>query len=279
MHYSCYQILALFCIYSFFGWCTEVIYHTVKTGEFVNRGFLNGPVCPIYGFGVLTVIVALEPLKDNLLVLFIGSVFLTSLIEFVTGFVLEKIFHDKWWDYSDEPFNIKGYICLRLSLLWGIACLLVVDIAHPLIFDFLKAVPLTLGKILLTISLVAFIVDFIVTVLRISKFKKSIRVLDELANNIKVISNEIGENISDGVLFAMEKEEAVRGNVDSVKETISSKIDVEKRKKELAKLKGKYNEFVEKQKIGYDRIFKAFPALQKGKYKSYIDKLKVRYKK
>ncbi|MCR4944710.1 MAG: putative ABC transporter permease [Clostridium sp.] len=279
MHYSCYQILALFCIYSFFGWCTEVIYHTVKTGEFVNRGFLNGPVCPIYGFGVLTVIVALEPLKDNLLVLFIGSVFLTSLIEFVTGFVLEKIFHDKWWDYSDEPFNIKGYICLRFSLLWGIACLLVVDIAHPLIFDFLKAVPLTLGKILLTISLVAFIVDFIVTVLRISKFKKSIRVLDELANNIKVISNEIGENISDGVLFAMEKEEAVRGNVDSVKETISSKIDVEKRKKELAKLKGKYNEFVEKQKIGYDRIFKAFPALQKGKYKSYIDKLKVRYKK
>ncbi|SFU65643.1 Uncharacterized membrane protein [Clostridium sp. DSM 8431] len=279
MHYSCYQILALFCIYSFLGWCTEVIYHTVKTGEFVNRGFLNGPVCPIYGFGVLTVIVALEPLKDNLLVLFIGSVFLTSLIEFVTGFVLEKIFHDKWWDYSDEPFNIKGYICLRFSLLWGIACLLVVDIAHPLIFDFLKAVPLTLGKILLTISLVAFIVDFIVTVLRISKFKKSIRVLDELANNIKVISNEIGENISDGVLFAMEKEEAVRGNVDSVKETISSKIDVEKRKKELAKLKGKYNEFVEKQKIGYDRIFKAFPALQKGKYKSYIDKLKVRYKK
>ena len=118
MIFSAYQLVFFFFIYAFLGWCTEVIYACVNSGKFVNRGFLNGPYCPIYGFGVVAVVMCIYPAKDNLHVLFFGSVILTTALEFITGFILEKIFNEKWWDYSDEHFNIKGYICLKFSLMW-----------------------------------------------------------------------------------------------------------------------------------------------------------------
>lgn len=90
------RLALLFFIYAFLGWCTEVAFAACKEGRFVNRGFLNGPVCPIYGFGVVGVALALRPVMDSLPLLFLGSVVITSLIEFVTGFVLEKVFHAKW---------------------------------------------------------------------------------------------------------------------------------------------------------------------------------------
>ena len=120
-----YRFLWIFFIYAFLGWCTEVSYAALVSGRFVNRGFLNGPVCPIYGLGVVLVMACLEPFRDNLLLLFVCSVLLTSLLEWITGFVLEKLFHQRWWDYSNEPFNLGGYVCLRFSIAWGLACVFV----------------------------------------------------------------------------------------------------------------------------------------------------------
>ena len=105
-----YEVLWIFIIYAFIGWCAEVSYAAVNRGIFVNRGFLNGPYCPIYGCGVVIVVTVLTPLKDNLFLLFVGSVVLTSVLEYITGFLLEKVFHNKWWDYSNMPFNINGRI-------------------------------------------------------------------------------------------------------------------------------------------------------------------------
>ena len=82
---------------------------------------MNGPVCPVYGFGLVIIIMALTPLKDNLLLLFVGSVVITSSLEFVTGWALEKIFHTRWWDYTNNKFNLCGYICLGFSIIWGLA--------------------------------------------------------------------------------------------------------------------------------------------------------------
>lgn len=274
MRYSIYEVLMLFCFYSVIGWCTEVIYATVNSGKFVNRGFLNGPVCPIYGAGVVLVLFVLEPLKDNIFILFIGSVLLTSLIEFITGLILEKIFNDKWWDYSKDPFNIRGYICLKFSLLWGVACIVVVDVIEPLIYDLIKVTPKVLGYIILTISLIIFLIDFIVTVSTILKFKKRLYIMDELVSKLKDLSDEIGENLSDGVLVAMEKQEVVKENVEDVRDRFILTVDIEKRKKELEELKDKYRKYFENKEFGYERLFKAFPALQKGKYKERIEKIK-----
>ena len=117
--FSLYQTLAYFLIYSCLGWCLEVVYAAVTTGKLVNRGFLNGPVCPIYGFGMVIVLYALTPLVDNTLLLYLGGVILPSALELVGGWALYKLYRTRWWDYSDYPFNIGGYICLEFCLLWG----------------------------------------------------------------------------------------------------------------------------------------------------------------
>ena len=123
--FSLYEIAMYFFLYAFLGWCCEVIYATLKTGKFVNRGFLNGPVCPIYGTGVVLLLLALTPLRDYAWAVFLAAALICSALELITGFVLEKLFHKKWWDYSDRHFNLCGYICLEMSLLWGVAALAV----------------------------------------------------------------------------------------------------------------------------------------------------------
>ena len=143
--FSLYQILAFFLIYSCLGWCLEVIYAAVSTGQLVNRGFLNGPVCPIYGFGMIIVLFTLSPLADNLLLLYLGGVILPSVLELVGGWALYKLYHTRWWDYSDFPFNIGGYICLEFSLLWGVGTVVVMKAVHPVIAGFVEMVPQMVG--------------------------------------------------------------------------------------------------------------------------------------
>ena len=125
-----YPFAWYFLMYSALGWILEVIYHAVTQGSIVNRGFLNGPVCPVYGFGMLSVISIMqirhaqtvfslsnEPMWLSFL---IGIVFATS-VELFAGVLLDKLFHARWWDYSRKPFNYHGYICLEFSLIWGMA--------------------------------------------------------------------------------------------------------------------------------------------------------------
>ena len=174
-----YEVLWIFIIYAFIGWCSEVSYAALDRGIFVNRGFLNGPYCPIYGIGVLTVVVVLTPLKRNLLLLYVGSFLLTSILEFLTGLILEKVFHNKWWDYSDKPYNIMGYVCLKFSIFWGFACTFIMLIIHPIIYTFIKYFPKTPGMILLTVILCVFVTDCCVTVATILKFNRRLAAIKE----------------------------------------------------------------------------------------------------
>ena len=128
-----YQICWYFLIYSFGGWALEVVYHAVACGKVINRGFLNGPVCPVYGFGVLSVFAMMNTfqgsgyqLSDGMIFLF--GVILATAVELIAGWLLDVCFHARWWDYSNKPLNFHGYICLEFSLIWGVAILLVVKI-------------------------------------------------------------------------------------------------------------------------------------------------------
>lgn len=216
-----YQFLWIFFIYAFLGWCTEVSYAALVSGKFVNRGFLNGPVCPIYGLGVVIVLACLTPLKGNFLLLFLGSVVLTSLLEWATGFVLEKLFHQRWWDYSNEPFNIGGYICLRFSIAWGLACLFVVDILHPTVLFLIHLVPRGLGWALLALFGIVMAVDLAATVRTIAKINRRLSQIDELAAKIKDASNEFGENLADRVLDAAEKGADLKDDLDDLAEELA----------------------------------------------------------
>ena len=206
--YSFGQMIWIVLVYSFLGWCCEVAFAAVRRGIFVNRGFLNGPVCPIYGFGVLIVLLVLEPVKDNLALLFFGSMVLTSALEFFIGFIMEQFFHDKWWDYSENPFNIKGYICLEFSLVWGAACVLVVDVIHPMIFKLICAIPEKLSLWLMVFFTAVLISDAVITLWNMLKLPKRLRAIDELEKAMTAVSDAIGEKVYEGVEHSKERSEA-----------------------------------------------------------------------
>lgn len=249
--YNLYQFLWIFVIYAFFGWCLEVIYQAVELGKFINRGFLNGPYCPIYGFGVIIVIVSLYPLRENILILYAGSVILTSVLEFVTGFILEKIFHQHWWDYSEEKFNISGYVCLKFSLLWGVACIVVIRLIHPSIEKFINWIPHGIGMIALTVICIGFASDFIVTLTAILHIKKNMKILNDISNEMRKISDRTGEKLFDGVKkIQIKNEERNEKNI--------------QRKKRIEELTARYKEVSQKNSHVGRRLEHSFPKLKKA---------------
>lgn len=299
-----YQFLWIFFIYAFLGWCTEVSYAALVSGRFVNRGFLNGPVCPIYGFGVVIVLACLEPLRDNLLVLFVGSVILTSLLEWATGLVLEKIFHQRWWDYSKEPFNVGGYICLRFSIGWGLACLFVSEVVHPTVLLFIRLIPKPVGWVLLGLFSVVMAVDLAATVRTITKLNRRLNQIDELAAHIKEASNEFGENLADRVLDAAEKGSDLRENLDDWMDEFAQRRDelqanweesldgwkdelAQRRdaaleegqqrrarlQQELTEWKDKLQELMDGEIFGQRRLLRAFPQMRSTRHKQALERL------
>lgn len=297
-----YELIWIFMIYAFLGWCMEVAYAALETGKFVNRGFMNGPYCPIYGFGVILVVIVLTPLKGNLLLLFLGSFFLTSLLEFVTGFILEKIFHNQWWDYSDCPFNIKGYVCLKFSVYWGLGCVFIMKLIHPMIVSFIKKVPSDLGLVMIFFFVGIFIVDFWITVLTILKLNRYLKRMDEIAVHIHRISDEIGENIFENVTdlldrsekFQMEHAELIekinekRSELEEKKisitenlteRAIESKKLYEEKKKKREDLYREYKKLFENRDSGIKRLLKAFPGMKSRENGETLEKLKNVFRK
>lgn len=263
-----YELLWIFIIYAFIGWCTEVGYAALNTGKFVNRGFLNGPYCPIYGCGVVIVVAVLTPLKENLIILFIGSFLLTSVLEFITGFLLEKVFHNKWWDYSNLPFNIKGYVCLKFSIYWGLACTFIMDIMHPIIYKFITIIPRILGIVLISVFMGVFVVDVIITVATILKFNQRLKAMDDIAKRIHNISDEIGERVYENVTIVDSKQKEYKLALEENLMEISSEVtyrkdqlaeEWEKKQKEKEELLARYKELLEQKNAGFRRLLKAFP--------------------
>ena len=203
--FTLYQILACFLIYSCLGWCLEVIYAAVSTGELVNRGFLNGPVCPIYGFGMIIVLFTLTPLTDNLLLLYIGGVILPSALELVGGWVLYKIYHTRWWDYSDFPFNIGGYICLEFSLLWGVGTLVVMKAVHPVIAGLVEMVPTLVGFILMCILYAVYAADVVVTAFAASDLARDLDTLEKVADSLHSVSDAMTELLGTNAMTVDQK--------------------------------------------------------------------------
>ena len=191
--FSLYQIFAYFLIYSCIGWCLEVVYAAVTTGQLVNRGFLNGPVCPIYGFGMIIVLFVLTPLTRSLLLLYIGGVILPSVLELVGGWVLYKLYHTRWWDYSDEPFNIGGYICLKFSLLWGVGTIIVMKLVHPIIADTVALIPPLVGLILMILLYGVYAADTIVTAFAASDLARDLDALEKVADSMHAVSDAMTE--------------------------------------------------------------------------------------
>jgi uncharacterized membrane protein len=172
-----WTLVLLFTIYSFIGWLSESIYCSVPARRFINRGFLNGPVCPVYGFGALLVITSLMRFRGNLFVLFAAAVVLTSVLEYSTALILEKTFHTKYWDYSDKPLNLRGRVCLENSLLFGGMSVVAVTVIHPALTALAGGLLPAARTVLALFFLAAFSLD---TALSINAMHRLNGKLDEL---------------------------------------------------------------------------------------------------
>lgn len=187
--FTLYELAAYFLIYSCMGWCVEVVFAAVTTGKLVNRGFLNGPVCPIYGFGMIGVLLLLTPCQDNILLLYLGGVLLPSLVELVAGWALYKLYRTRWWDYTDYPFNIGGYVCLEFSLLWGVGTLVMVKIIHPIVAMGVGMVPELAGLILMGVLYLVYLVDVVATAVAAAGLTRDLDTLEKAADSIHAVSD------------------------------------------------------------------------------------------
>lgn len=148
MHlYTVHQWLLLFYIYCFMGWVWESCYVSLENQKWVNRGFLKGPFLPIYGSGAIVVIISTLTVENELILVFIIGMIAATILEYITGAMMEKVFHVRYWDYTKEPFNINGHICLTSSLAWGVFSVLLVRFVNPPIENLIKFIPEVISEV------------------------------------------------------------------------------------------------------------------------------------
>lgn len=255
MPWNLYQLFWFFVIYSFLGWCVEVIFAAVNSGKLVNRGFLNGPVCPIYGCGMVLVLVSLWPLRNNLFLLFFGGMLVTSFLELVTGWALKTLFHTSWWDYSDRPFNIGGYICLSFSLVWGLAVVGVIRIIHPPIERLVARVPDSLNPWLTLPVVLVFLADAILTVVTITGLNRDLGELERIGRALHRGSDALTQVVGGTALAADEHMEQKRGELEARRDFLRARI-------------------AERRYLGAARLMRAFPHMTHLHHAQLLEDLK-----
>ncbi len=185
MLYTWTDLIWLFFVYSFAGWCIEVCYAAIRRKKFVNRGFVNSPLCPIYGFGSVLFGIFLPELIQRPFFLFLGGMLLATLLEYATGLIMERIFRKKLWDYSDIRWNLGGYICARYALLWGALALLTMLVTNPLLCGFFRMIPPTVTLAVQWTGAGLLILDLITTAMAVLNMQITARRLAALSAEMK----------------------------------------------------------------------------------------------
>ncbi len=164
-HEKLKKIITYFFIYSFIGWILETIYAFLVLGHFVKRGFLIGPICPIYGFGAILLLILLKNYKGKPISQFLIAGFTFTVFEYIASYMLEVIFGLRWWDYSSEAWNLQGRVSLSYSIIWGALGILLIEGIHPYISKILeknkKKVKIKFQDFIILILIILFIVDII----------------------------------------------------------------------------------------------------------------------
>lgn len=186
---SIYQLLWLFLIYSFVGWILETIFAITKQRKIINRGLINGPFCTVYGFTGVLITVALKDLSGVWLFLF--SAIYASAIEWVAGKIIEKICHERWWNYENNKFNLGGYISLQTSVLWGVLGFIAVTFTNSLLIDAYKLIPFMVIRIILIVVVVALAADMIFSLLILYYNGRGIEKVKSANNNFTKLSRKL----------------------------------------------------------------------------------------
>ena len=185
----------LFFIYAILGWIIETTLVSIEKRKFVNRGFLIGPYCPIYGFGGLAITILLKNYTKDPIVLFLMAVIICGTLEYFTSYIMEKIFKARWWDYSAKKYNINGRICLETVVPFGILGCLVMYVLNPVTFKYLNMLSNSMLNIISAICFTIFITDNIVSYNVISSFTKTVKTINvgKIKDNTEEITKKVRE--------------------------------------------------------------------------------------
>lgn len=265
-----YQILWTFFFYSFIGWCCEVVFAAFKTGRFINRGFLFGPVCPIYGVGVCAVVLLLDPIQGHWIQAFLVAALVPTAIEYFVGWLSFRILHTRLWDYSRMPLNLNGYVCLPFSLIWGLACMGVAYFLHPRVLLLFQWIPQQLGWILLCLFSAAILTDLVLTGIEALKIPKRLRALEELERGLQRVSDSIGGSLSGYALELREKGAAMQSAERLDDFRIAWNIKKQAFLTQRDELMERYRSLLEKPGKAYARLSEAFPHMRETEaYRRY----------
>lgn len=185
------KFIAYFIIYSFLGWILESVYKTAIQKKPVNSGFLYGPFCPIYGVGAIIMYLFLFDFKGNPFLIFCLGFVVLSVWEYLVSVLLEKIFHTKYWDYTNKKYNLQGRVCLLNSIYWGILGIIFIQFIHPFIQQMLQYIPIQILQYICIIFTAYFIIDSITSIISINHINIKLTTLSELNKNIKDRIEEI----------------------------------------------------------------------------------------
>ncbi len=255
-----FLLLTYFIIYSVLGWVMESIFRSVSEKKIINTGFLKGPICPIYGFGAIIMITILSRFSNNIVLLFIASVVILTFWEYIVGVLLEKMFHTKYWDYSDHKINFQGRICLTNSIYWGILGVVFLKFIHPFMQELVGKINIDILYFVIAISSLVFVVDVITSVVKVLNIQKALEKVEELNNEIKEKLNEIK-------MAAKEAEKNAEKLV--VTENIQKLVD---------DLNKKRNKIIIRLYKNVSRLKKAFPAIDTKEIREILNK-KIEFKK
>lgn len=191
---SIYLYFILFMIYSFIGWIMEMVYNVITDKKVVNRGFLMGPYCPIYGCGAMLMVLLLNKYSKDIIILFIMAIVIFSILEYTTSYLMEKIFKARWWDYSKKKFNINGRICLETMVPFGVLGVLLMRFINPFFVSRISKIPNNVAIIIAVCLLIVFTIDIIMSYSIISKIKTSAKRV--IKDNTEEITKNVREYVS-----------------------------------------------------------------------------------
>lgn len=293
-HYKAFQWLFFFYLYCFLGWCFESAYVSLKSKKLVNRGFMRGPFLPLYGSGAIMMLIVSMPFQENIFLTYIAGVIGATALEYVTGVTMEALFKVRYWDYSDQPFNFQGHICLSSSLVWGFLTILMTKVIHRPVEQFVLSIP---GEVLFPVTMfltIYIVADFTLSfkaamelrdiLIRMQRLKEEVERLQRRLDVIIAFNNaEKEQRRQEGELSLAELSLGVKQRFANLKEMIQSKPAAygESIREEIAELRGRFSHYTEAQK-GYREMLGFYkrdmirnnPTMASVKFKNALEELK-----
>lgn len=270
--YSVLQWLMFLYIYCFLGWIWETMYVSVSKGKWVNRGFMHGPFLPIYGIGATAMVAVTIPFRGNYLLEFIVGIIGATVMEYYTGITMEKLFHLRYWDYSNCKCNLKGYICLKASLCWGVFAILIPELLHARVEKMVFAIPDTALQILVILLTAYISADFSESFREAMDFKEILINLSQSNQEIAAIEKRVlavSEFISGDL---KEKSEAGLKKINST--LIEGKMKYQKKTEQFNELRNKITLSIEElKKQGDEREYEKDRKPLREELEMYLRKL------